>query len=277
MSIAKTTLVDTFTNYVKDFQTKINSINTQLKNGKATLTTAQQNEVTKLSTAAKNYATPQDSIANAQKTIGVAQTAITSILKLMPQMQQLAAQATNPTLDYSDSMNLNFRFQQLVTEVGKLATKASLNGTNLLSGTAGMNVIIGTDKTPASRSFVNSVNIYGMMTTGLMGGIKLDTPQNAEVAMNSLNSALAQINNGQALLKMTSTRLAAQANKLTGLAKNAQDSVNAIQNIDPIKLKAQLAELQAKQDVDYQLINQLDPDAYKALVVTNTLSTIKST
>ena len=277
MSIAKTTLDDTFTNYVKDFQTKINSINTQLKNGKATLTTAQQNEVTKLSTAAKNYATPQDSIANAQKTIGVAQTAITSILKLMPQMQQLAAQATNPTLDYSDSMNLNFRFQQLVTEVGKLATKASLNGTNLLSGTAGMNVIIGTDKTPASRSFVNSVNIYGMMTTGLMGGIKLDTPQNAEVAMNSLNSALAQINNGQALLKMTSTRLAAQANKLTGLAKNAQDSVNAIQNIDPIKLKAQLAELQAKQDVDYQLINQLDPDAYKALVVTNTLSTIKST
>ena len=116
-----------------------------------------------------------------------------------------------------------------------------------------------------------------MMTTGLMGGIKLDTPQNAEVAMNSLNSALAQINNGQALLKMTSTRLTAQANKLTGLAKNAQDSVNAIQNIDPIKLKAQLAELQAKQDVDYQLINQLDPDAYKALVVTNTLSTIKST
>ena len=269
MSIAKTSVVNTFTEYVKDFQTKINTINTQLKNGKATLTTEQQAQVTKLSTAAKSYATPQDSIANAQKTIGVAQTAITSILKLMPQMQQLAAQGSNPSLGFSDSMNLNFRFQQLVTEIGKLATSAGLNGTNLLSGTAGMNVIIGTDKTAASRSFINNLNIYGMMTTGLMSGIKLDTPQNAQAAMNSLNSALSQINNGQALLKMTSSRLAAQANKLNGLATTAQNSVNTIQNIDPAKLKAQLAQLQSQQNISYQLISQLDPNAYKALIVAN--------
>ena len=269
MSIAKTNVVDTFTGYVKDFQTKINTINTQLKNGKATLTTEQQAQVAKLSTAAKSYATPQDSIANAQKTIGVAQTAITSILKLMPQMQQLAAQGSNPSLGFGDSMNLNFRFQQLVTEIGKLATSASLNGTNLLSGTAGMNVIIGTDKTAASRSFINNLNIYGMMTTGLMSGIKLDTPQNAQAAMNLLNSALSQINNGQALLKMTSSRLAAQANKLNGLATSAQNSVNTIQNIDPAKLKAQLAQLQSQQNISYQLISQLDPNAYKALIVAN--------
>ncbi|QWD15045.1 hypothetical protein G6702_03280 [Polynucleobacter paneuropaeus] len=269
MSIAKTNLVNTFTNYVKDFQTKINSINTQLKNGKATLTTAQQDQVTTLSATAQSYSTPQASITAAQNTIGVAQTAITSILKLMPQLQQLASQASDPTLGSSDSTNYNFRFQQLVTEIGKLATSASLNGTNLLSGTAGMNVIIGTDKTPASRSFINSVNIYGMMTTGLMSGIKLDTPENAQAAVNALNSALAQINNGQALLKMTSTRLTTQANTLTGLAKTAQDSVNTLQNIDPVKLKAQLAQLQNQQNVDYQLISQLDPIAYKALIVAN--------
>ena len=269
MSIAKTNLVNTFTNYVKDFQTKINSINTQLKNGKATLTTAQQDQVTTLSAAAQSYSTPQASITAAQNTIGVAQTAITTILKLMPQLQQLASQASDPTLGSSDSTNYNFRFQQLVTEIGKLATKANLNGTNLLSGTAGMNVIIGTDKTAASRAFVNPVDIYGMMTMGLMSGIKLDTPENAQAAVNALNSALAQINNGQALLKMTSTRLTAQADKLTGLAKTAQDSVSAIQNIDPVKLKAQLAQLQSQQNVDYQLISQLDPNAYKALIVAN--------
>ena len=269
MSIAKTNLVNTFTNYVKDFQTKINSINTQLKNGKATLTTAQQDQVTTLSAAAQSYSTPQASITAAQNTIGVAQTAITTIMKLMPQLQQLASQASDPTLGSSDSTNYNFRFQQLVTEIGKLATKANLNGTNLLSGTAGMNVIIGTDKTAASRAFVNPVDIYGMMTMGLMSGIKLDTPENAQAAVNALNSALAQINNGQSLLKMTSTRLSAQANKLTGLAKTAQDSVSAIQNIDPVKLKAQLAQLQSQQNVDYQLISQLDPNAYKALIVAN--------
>jgi flagellin-like hook-associated protein FlgL len=272
MSIAKSNLVTTFTSYVKDFQTKINSINTQLKNGKATLTTVQQDQVTKLSKEAKSYATPQESIANAQKTIGVTQTAITSILKLVNQMQQLATQGGNPTLGFSDSMNLNFRFQQLVTEVGKLATSAGLNGTNLLSGTAGMNVIVGTDKTAASRSFINNVNIYGMMTTGLLSGIKLDTPQNAQAAMGSLNSALAQITNGQAMLNITSTRLDAQAKKLSGLATTAQKSISELQGINPVKLKAQLTQLQNQQSINYQVISQFDPIAYKNLVVANIIS-----
>ena len=272
MTIAKTNLVNTFTNYVKDFQTKINTINTQLKNGKATLTTAQQDQVTTLSNTAKSYATPQDSIANAQKTIGVAQTAIKSILPIMSRLQLLASQATDPSLGPLDSMNNDFRFQQLVTEIGKLATSAGLNGTNLLSGTAGMNVIIGTDKTAASRTFVNPVDIYGMMTMGLMSGVKLDTPEHAQAAIGTLSSALMQITNGQALLKSTSDRLAKQATKLTGLTTTANNSINAIQNIDPVKLKAQLVQLQSQQNVDYQLIQQLDPNAYKALVVANAKS-----
>jgi flagellin-like hook-associated protein FlgL len=272
MTIAKTNLVNTFTNYVKDFQTKINTINSQLKNGKATLTTAQQDQVTQLSATAQSYSTPQASITAAQNTIGVAQTAIKSILPIMNQMQQLAAQATDPTLQSMDSTNLDFRFQQLVTQIGKLATTAGLNGTNLLSGTAGMNVIIGTDKTAASRSFVNPVDIYGMMTIGLMSGVKLDTPEHAQAAMTTLNSALMQIVNGQALLKSTSDRLTKQATKLTGLTTTANNSINAIQNIDPTKLKAQLAQLQSQQNVDYQLIQQLDPNAYKALVVANAKS-----
>jgi flagellin-like hook-associated protein FlgL len=272
MSIFTTNLVNTFTSYVNDFQTKINTINSQLKNGKATLTTAQQDQVTQLSATAQSYSTPQASITAAQNTIGVAQTAIKSILPIMNQMQQLAAQATDPTLQSMDSTNLDFRFQQLVTQIGKLATTAGLNGTNLLSGTAGMNVIIGTDKTAASRSFVNPVDIYGMMTIGLMSGVKLDTPEHAQAAMTTLNSALMQIVNGQALLKSTSDRLTKQATKLTGLTTTANNSINAIQNIDPAKLKAQLAQLQSQQNVDYQLIQQLDPNAYKALVVANATS-----
>jgi len=162
-------------------------------------------------------------------------------------------------------MSMNFRFQQLFTEIGKLATSAGLNGTNLLSGTSGMNVITGTDKTAASRSFINSINIYGMMTMGLLSNIKVDSPTNAQAAMSALQSALAQINNGQAALKLTSTRLATQATKLTGLASDSQKTIDTLQKADVIKLNAQLTQLQNQQDVDYQLINQLDPTAYKTL------------
>jgi hypothetical protein len=272
MSIAKTNFVNSIASAVKDSQVKIQTLESQLVSGKKVLTTDQQDTVATLSKTATSYTEPQASITAAQNTIGVAQTAITSIVKLMRQMEQMASMATSPSLNASDSNNFNFRFQKLVAEIGKLATSAKLNGTNLLSGTAGMNVMVGNDKTAASRYFINSVNIYGMMTTGLLSGIKLDTPQNAQEANNSLRSAMMQITNGESSLKYASSELSKKANALTDLSGQATDSIKAIQNIDPVKVKDQLAQLKSKQNIDYQLISQLDPDAYKALKITNLTS-----
>jgi len=272
MSIAKTNFVNSIASAVKDSQVQIKTLESQLVSGKKVLTTDQQHTVATLSKTATSYTKPQASITAAQNTIGVAQTAITSIVKLMRQMEQMASMATSPSLNASDSNNFNFRFQKLVTEIGKLATSAKLNGTNLLSGTAGMNVMVGNDKTAASRYFINSVNIYGMMTTGLLSGIKLDTPQNAQEANNSLRSAMMQITNGESSLKYASSELSKKANALTDLSGQATDSIKAIQNIDPVKVKDQLAQLKSKQNIDYQLISQLDPDAYKALKITNLTS-----
>ncbi|MBU3621863.1 flagellin [Polynucleobacter sp. CS-Odin-A6] len=267
MSIAKTNLVNSITTAVKDSQTKIKALESQLVSGKKVLTTEQQDTVATLSKTASSFTKPQASITAAQNTIGVAQTAITSINKLMRQMQQMASLASSPSLNASDSNNFNFRFQKLVTEIGKLATSAKLNGTNLLSGTAGMNVVIGTDKTAASRYFINSVNVFGMMTTGLLSGVKLDTPQNAQEANNSIRSAMMQISNGETNLKYASSELSKKANELTGLSVQASDSIKTLQNIDPVKVKEQLTQLKSKQNIDYQLISQLDPDAYKSLKI----------
>jgi flagellin len=265
MSIAKSNLVNTFTGYVKDANSQIKTIKSEIASGKNTLTSDQQSTVTTLSSTVKSFSTPQASITAAQNTIGVAQKAIASILPIMNQMQQLAAQASDSSLSSSDSLNSNFRFQQLVTKIGKLATSAGVNGTNLLSGTAGMNVITGTDKTAASRSFVNSVNIYGMLTMGLLSNIKVDSPANAQAAMSALQSALAQINNGSSALKLTSTRLDTQANKLSALASASQKKIDTLQTADLVKLNTKLTQLQNQQDVNYQLISQLDPTAYKTL------------
>lgn len=273
MSIAKTNIVNSFSEQVKSLQTKINTAKAEMASGQKLLTVDQQSTVANLSTKVKSFSTPQDSIKAAKNTIDVAQTAMKSILPLLSTMQRLASQATDPSLSASDSTSANFRFQKLVTEIGKLATGARLNGTNLLSGTAGMNVVIGTDKTAASRSFVNGVDIYGMMTMGLLSSIKIDTPANAQSAMGALQSALAQITNGQFSLKLTSTRLDAQATKLTGLAGATQSNIDSLQKVDIKKLNAQLTQLQSEQNIRYQLISQLDPAAYRSL---KTLTLISS-
>jgi len=265
MTIASANIVSTATDSVNNLDNKIKVIKSEIASGKNTLSSDQQSTVTTLSETVKSYSTPQASITAAQNTIGVAQKAIQSITLIMNQLQQIATQASNSSIGSSDSMNMNFRFQQLFTQIGKLATSAGLNGTNLLSGTAGMNVITGTDKTAASRAYVNSINIYGMMTMGLLSNIKVDSPENAITAMSALRSALAQINNGQSTLKLTSTRLATQATKLTNLSSTTQQKIDTLQKADVAKLNTQLTQLQSQQDIDYQLISQLDPAAYRHL------------
>jgi flagellin-like hook-associated protein FlgL len=272
MSIAKTNLVNSIATAFKDSQLKIKALESQLISGKKVLTTDQQDTIATLSQTAASYSKPQASITAAQNTIDVAQTGITSIIQLMKQMQQMASLASSPSLNASDSNNFNFRFQKLVTEIGKLATSAKLNGTNLLSGTAGMNVMVGTDKTATSRYFINSVNIFGMMTTGILSGIKLDTAQNAQEANNSLRSAMMQITNGQASLKYAYSELSKKSNELKGLGGQATDSIKSLQDIDPVKVKEQLAQLKSKQNIDYQLISQLDPIAAKTLNIASLTS-----
>ena len=276
MSVFSTNLVNTYTKSVQGLQKQIATVKAELASGKNTLTPAQESSVATLSSTVKSYSTPQTSIEAAQKTIGIAQTAIKSILPLINQMQQLAQQASNPGVGSSDSANFDFRFRQILVEVGKLAVSASLNGNNLLSGSAGMNVVTGIDKSASSRFFINSVDIYAMMNLGILSGVKLYTPTDAQAAIGALNSARAQITNGQFNLNMTANTLTAKAKKLTDSSAATQQSINAIQDIDPAKLKTQLTRLQNQKDIDYQLIQQLDPAAYNTLKVAELTSLAKA-
>jgi len=85
--------------------------------------------------------------------------------------------------------------------------------------------------------------------------------------MGSLQSAIAQINNGQSMLKITSAKLATQATNLSSLASDSQKTIDTLQKADVSKLNAKLTQLQNEQNVDYQLISQLDPTAYKTLKI----------
>lgn len=271
MNFAQTNLVNSYSARTVSLQKQINTIRSELASGNNNLTANQQDTVTKLSATVQSYATPQASISAALDTIAVAQKAITAIQPYITHMQQLASAASDPSTDYNGSTNFNYQFQQLVTEIGKLATGASLNSTNLLSGTAGMNVLLDPNNTAQSRFFINSVDIYGMMTMGILSGVKLDSPTDAQTALGSLNNASNQIMSKQFYLKLTADNLKKQASTLTSATADSQKLLDALQKVDQVKLKAQLAHLQDQQNIDYQLISQIDPATYQSLKLRNTI------
>ncbi|MBT8609837.1 hypothetical protein G6660_07235 [Polynucleobacter paneuropaeus] len=244
---------------------EIASIGQQISTGTKVLTVSQQKTVATLSKKASSYSTPEASIKNAQSVVALAETGLSSIKSLLQQMQVLAEQASDKQLASSDSTSFNNRFQALVTKIGKDATSAGLKGTNLLSGTAGVNVSTDITGDANSRMRINSVNVYGMLTAGILSGVAVDTPQNATQAISQIQGALLQIQSGQTTLQNASTTLTKKAAALTGDVTAINTQVNSITHVDVKQLQAQLTALHSQYNIDYNLSSQLNSLAAKNL------------
>ena len=245
-----------YSSYLTDTQSKINLVQTQLNTGKKIISPSDQSTITRLSNNATTQTATLQSITNAQGVIKSAQKGLTSIESLLRQMQMLANQATNPSLSNLDAIYLNNRFQKLVTEIGKIATSTGVNGSNLLSGTAGVNVKTGSDNTPSSLTHIQPVNIYGMITMGALGGIRLESVSDANMAVASISSAIVTVSNGQMMLRSSVNKLNAKADSINNIATSSQKQLTLLQNLDKPALQSQLQMLNNKLEV-YTLLSKL--------------------
>jgi flagellin len=255
----------TYADYLSKLEASIGAVKTELTTGQKTLTTSEQAEVASLSGKAPQYASAEQTISQAQDVIAVAQTGLGSIKALMARMQLIATQASSASATGSDSYFLDRNFQDLLTEVGRLALSANLNGSNLLSGTASLWVKTGLDNAPGTRVVVNNANIYGLITMGVMSGISVDTPDHANLAMMALSQGLAKLSTSQMDLQASAKQLAARTSNLTDLTKQAQQRIDDIQYVDTKQLRTQLNMLQNLKAIYSDLASQMDASASSQL------------
>jgi hypothetical protein len=180
-------------------------------------------------------------------------------------MMQMAQMASAPGISSSDSLSFNNRFLSVFNKIGKAATGASLNGTNLLSGTAGLNVNTGLTKDAASRMHINPVNVYGMMTAGVLTGVSVDTPQKAMQAITQISSALTQIKNGEQALRIATTTLDKKSAEIKTSIDTNISQIKAMESVDLAKLQAQLKDLYFQQKINYNIVSQLNDSASSSL------------
>jgi len=249
----------TYAGYVSQLDTKIADLQTQLKTGKKTLTDAEQTQVTTLSGKLPSLATTAQTITKAADTIGVAQTGLSTVKDTLAKMQLIASQASGGTA--ADNYFLDRNFQQLFSSVTETILKASLNNTNLLNGTGGLWVQTGVDNTPANRFKVNSIDMYGMMTMGVMSGVSVDTPENANLAIQKLSQAMASVNNGQAQLNASHSQLTGKATGVTTDSTQTAQSIADMQKVNVAQLKQQLSILQGLQSSYSDMVSQMGPSA----------------
>lgn len=174
---------------------------------------------------------------NANVNINLIQTAegaLSVIDEKLTRMRALAVQASNGALLAADRTALNVEFQQLVSEVTRIAEVTNYNGLNLLDGTyssTGIKFHIGTYNVQNEDYYHVTFNSMTASALGL-SSTTITTTANAQSAIGALDTAIGSKDTERTRLGAYVERLQGTIQQLMAARENAVASESQIRDAD---------------------------------------------
>ena len=179
-----------------------------------------------------------------------AEGATNTITNMLQRMRELAIQASNGTYGSSDVKSMDTEYQQLYSEIKRVANTTAWNGMNLLDGTfsggvgfmvsevAGANSHI--SASVASFDFTAGATNALVDGFGALSGSYVSAPS-ADALLGKISTAISGINTMRSNLGATINRLQFTVDNLTNVSTNLSASRSQIEDVDYSQATAQLA------------------------------------
>ncbi|HVP20093.1 MAG TPA: flagellin [Spirochaetia bacterium] len=164
---------------------------------------------------------------------------------IMQRLRELAVQSANGIYSDEDRMQIQVEVSALVNEVDRIASHAQFNGMNMLTGRfarpAGENLITGSMWLQIGANMDQRVRVFiGTMTAAALGirqvgtgqFISLSSPDGANRAIGTLDTALRMVNKQRADLGAYQNRLEYAVKGLDVGAENMQAAESRIRDAD---------------------------------------------
>ena len=154
--------------------------------------------------------------------IQTAESAANEVTDILQRMRELAVQSSSETLADTERSFISDEFNQLRSEVGRIAAVTEFNGLQLADGTnTGISVQVGIQNDSSSR-----INIaLGDLTTGTAGlnldNLELSTSTAARASLDTIDTALGSVNSFR-------SQFGAVQNRLDSALNNSQISTEAL-------------------------------------------------
>ena len=192
---------------------------------------------------------------NAQNGISFIQTTegyLQETSDIIQRIRELAVQSSNGIYSAEDRMQIQVEVSSLIAEVDRIASAAQFNGMNMLTGrfarSTGENVVTGSMWLHIGANMDQRTQVYIGTMTAMALGIRnvgdetimsLETPDEANRAIGTLDEALKKINKQRADLGAYQNRLEMTVKGLDIGAENLQASESRIRDTD---MAAQMVE-----------------------------------
>lgn len=174
-------------------------------------------------------------IANGVSFIQTTEGYLQETTSILQRVRELSVQSANGIYTDEDRMQIQVEVSQLVDEVNRIASHAQFNGMNLLTGrfasaTAGINFQVGANMDQGEKVFVQAMDAKSLGLTGEQGGIKLDSADNANSAIGTIDAALKVVNKQRADLGAYQNRFENAQKGVDIAAENLQASESRIRD-----------------------------------------------
>ena len=160
---------------------------------------------------------------------------------ILHRIRELAVQSANGIYTDEDRLMVQVEVSQLVSEVDRIANHAQYNGMNMLTGAFAsdsarvMQFHIGANMDQNERVFIGTMTsaALGLLNAqGSEGIISIGTPDEANQAIGSLDSALKQVNRQRADLGAYQNRFEIAAHGIAIAAENMQAAESRIRDVN---------------------------------------------
>ncbi len=242
------------------------------------------------------------SVRNANDGIALIQTgegALVEVTNMLQRMRELAVQAANDTYTSDDREALDLEYDQLMSEIRRVALNTQWNGMNLLNNEQNTSLAIGTGglssnpdsagtelrnvrfQVGASANQVISVPIRDFSfsldagvapatSTIFSGDARLNntdiaTRDGATTALARLDAAIQRVNDQRATYGAIINRLTYAADNLTNVSRNTADSRSRILDTDYAKAASELSRTQIIQQAATAVLAQANVDQQSVL------------
>ncbi len=162
---------------------------------------------------------------------------------ILQRIRELAVQASNGIYSDEDRMQIQVEVSQLVAEVDRVASQAQFNGMNMLTGAFARESVTGRImQFQVGANVDQNTNVYiGTMTSTALGlknisgngeQLSISTPDSANMAIATIDSALQRVSRQRADLGAYQNRFEMASNGIAVAAENTQSAESVIRDTD---------------------------------------------
>ena len=162
---------------------------------------------------------------------------------ILQRIRELAVQASNGIYSDEGRMQIQVEVSQLVAEVDRVASQAQFNGMNMLTGAFARESVTGRImQFQVGANVDQNTNVYiGTMTSTALGlknisgngeQLSISTPDSANMAIATIDSALQRVSRQRADLGAYQNRFEMASNGIAVAAENTQSAESVIRDTD---------------------------------------------